>query len=140
MKHQPLRVGGLLLLLTALAQAQAITSYTLTIYSAGTATVIGTPTVLPITAFSCNQPQPTVTPPTNPTRVVLNDPVNAGMACIYQDPGTGPLSALPFGAAAYEGTLKATNSAATSGESARSLPFTHPGVAPPVPTGVRVVS
>jgi hypothetical protein len=141
LREVPMRLTALiiaLLLTAAPARAQVITSYTLTIYQAGTNTVVGIPTVIPVAALACNQPQPAAAPAVNPTRMAFNDPANAGQACIYTDPGTGPLLTLPFGAASYEGGLKATNSAATSAET-RSAPFTHPGVAPAAPTGLRFV-
>ncbi len=134
-----IRMALIFLLLPVPLAAQSITSYTLTLYQSGTQTLVGTPTVIPVAAVICNQTPPTATSTVNPDKVVFTDTVNVGKACIYLDPGTGPLKTLPFGPSAYEGTLKATNSAATSAESARSLPFTHPGTAPPVPINVQVV-
>lgn len=131
-------VLALILALASAAHAQTVTSYTLTIYAAGTSTLIGTPTAIPAASFVCNQPMPTgVT--VNPNKVVFVDPGNAGQACIYTDAGAGPLSTLPFGGASYEATVSATNSVGSSAESARALPFTHPGALPSVPTGVKVI-
>lgn len=127
-----------LALVAVRAEAQAVTTYTVTIYAAGTNTVIGTPSVIPAASFVCNQPSPAgVT--VNPNKVLFADPVNAGQVCLYTDPGTGPLGSLPLGAAQYEATVIATNNVGSSAESARALPFTHPGAVPAVLTGVRVI-
>lgn len=117
--------------------AQPPTSYTLVI-STGT-TVVSTTTITAVN-FLCNQTPPTGTTTVNPTRVVFNDPTNAGQACIFTDNGTtGPLSSLPFGAAVYTATLAATNTVGTSGPSLPSPSFTHPGAVPGVLTGVSVI-
>lgn len=123
----------------ARASAQVTTSYTPTIYATGTATVVGTPTAIPAAGFVCNQAAPVSTVTVNPNEIVFNDPLNAGKVCIFTDLGAGPLATLPFGAASYEATLVATNSAGSSVESARALPFTHPGQVPSVLTGLRVI-
>ena len=131
------RLTILVLLLAAPVEAQVTTSYTLTIYAAGTPTVISSATI-PAASFVCNQ-APVSGVVVNPNKVLFLDPLNAGQDCVYADPGTGPLAALPFSAAGYEATVYATNSAGSSAESGRSLPFTHPGVAPFVVTGVKVI-
>ena len=126
---------AILLLLPALASAQAITSYTLVV-SSGAGAV--STTVLPATSVTCNQTPLPTTNTVNPRHVQFTDPVNAGMACIYLDPGTGPLAALPFGATAYTATLTATNSAGTSPPSLASNSFTTPGQLPSAPVGVSI--
>ena len=118
--------------------AQTVTSYTLKIFNQGAPAPLTT-TVLPATNFVCNQPQPASTTNTaNPTTIAFNDPLNAGQACLYVDPGTGPLFSLPFGTGTYTATVAATNSVGTSADSAVSNPFTRPGVVAAVPTAVRV--
>lgn len=127
------------LAIPALVHAQTITSYTFRVYNQGASAPVQT-SVFQIANVQCNQPA--VTPPTgtvsNPNRVAWNDPVNAGKACIWNDPGTGVLFSLPFGAQVYEATIVATNGAGTSPESARSNLFTRPGLPPAVLTGVLV--
>ncbi len=121
--------------------AQSPTSYTLTIYAAGTTTVIGTPTVMAASAFVCNQATVVGTGTVNPNVIEFADPdpTHVNMACVYSDPGTGPLSVLPFGAASYEATAIATNSLGSSVESARALPFTRPGLLPAVLTFLKII-
>jgi hypothetical protein len=129
------------LLAPQLASAQAIDGYRLNIYNQGAA-----PTATPIQSFdfanaaiTCNLAPPTVTPgtPVNPTRALWDDPTNAGRVCQWQDPGTGPLFSVPFGAA-YEAGLQAYNVAGRGPESNR-VPFSR--LAPPTnaPTGLRVI-
>ena len=123
---------------STVAQAQVTTSYQLTIFNG--ATIVST-TQIPAASFLCNQPTPT--PPVgtvpNPRHAYFNDPINAGMVCIFTDNGTtGPLSSLPFGATTYTPELEAINAAGSSPESAASNLFTDPGLAPNAPTGVKV--
>jgi hypothetical protein len=132
-------VGALLLLLAAPAAAQSVEKWTLRIYATGAATPLTAPTDLLAATVVCGQPAPPVTATSlNPTKVIFDDPATPGSVCIWTDPGTGPLSALPFGATAYQATVTATNSLGTSGESNRAS-FTHPGQIPGVPTGTRVI-
>jgi len=122
------------------AMAQSVTGYRLHIYPAGAPT-----TATPLTTFdffttavTCNVAAPAADAPTiNPSRVIWDDPANAGKVCQWNDPGNGPLFAVPIGAA-YEGTLRAFNAAGVGPESARS-PFSR--LAPPAnaPAGVRLV-
>lgn len=130
----------LALALPAMAAAQVITSYTLTINPAGTTTVTST-TTLPVAAGGvvCNLTPMVGGSTINPLHVSITDPVNAGKSCIYVDPGTGPLASLPFSTVSYTATIHATNTAGNSPESAASLPFSHPGVAPVAPTGLQVI-
>ncbi len=125
----------LFLTLPALAHAQAITSYTVTI--SGIA-----PAVLPIASWVCG-----VTPKTvaivgviNPTKIILDDPASPTTAdCVYTDPVAGGiLHSLPFGPTSYTATALATNSAGNSLVSATSLPFTRPGGVPTAPAGLRL--
>lgn len=127
---------GLLVGAAARADAQAITSWNLAVYNVGAALPLSPPTVLLVANVVCNQPAP-VGSNINPGRVSWDDVVTVGRACLWTDPGTGPLRSVPFGGN-YEATLTATNSAATSPESAR-VPFTRPGLGPGAPTGVKVV-
>lgn len=131
-------IALILSLLPALAQAQTISSWQLRIYNVGAATPISAPTDLLTANVQCNQNAPSSTNSVNPTRVVFDDPNVAGKVCIWVDPGTGPLSSMPFGASSYEGTLTATNAAGTTLESGRA-PFSHPGQVPNVPAGLRLV-
>lgn len=125
------------LLVAASAHAQPITKWTLRVYNAGASTPLSAPADLLAANVACNvDPATVVATSANPLRAAFDDPATAGKACVWTDPGTGPLQSTPFGGN-FEATLTATNSAGTSAESARA-PFTHPGVAPPVPTGVKL--
>lgn len=127
-----------LLALPSLASAQAITQWTLRTYIVGAVAPLVPAAVLLPANVTCNQPAPVGAVNVNPNRAVWTDPVNVGMTCQWTDPGTGPLASVPFGGA-YESTLTATNSVGTSAESAPRSPFTRPGLAPAVPTGLQVV-
>lgn len=134
---------SVILLCAARANAQPITTYTLTIYQGSTTGTVQSTTPIPVgaTGFVCNLARTVVTgPQVNPTKLYVNDPVNAGQDCVYTDPGTGPLAALPFGSTSYVATLKAVNSAGSSSEGAASNSFTRPGVVPTAPVGTRVGS
>ena len=126
-------------LLPSLASAQAITSYTLAITAPGSPPVLISTTVIQAIAVTCNQAPPVGGSAINPTRAVFDDPANVGMVCIWTDPGSGPLSTLPFGATSYTATLIATDSAGDSPASVASPPFTHPGLVRPAPTGLRLI-
>lgn len=133
-------VAVLGLALPAPARAQAVTAYTLGIYQQG-ATAPQTTTVLAAANFLCGQTPKLVVSGTvtNPSHVVMDDPATPTTAdCVYTDPGTGPLLALPFGPTLYTAALFATNGAGSSAYSAMSNPFARPGVAPGSPTGVRI--
>lgn len=92
-----------------------------------------------IGGITCNLAPPVIPPgtPVNPTQALWDDPSNAGRVCRWQDPGTGPLFSVPFGAA-YEAGLQAYNMAGRGPESNR-VPFSR--LAPPsiAPTGLRVI-
>ena len=130
-----------LCLLPSLASAQQLDHYVLSIWTYPALVLVGTPTTIPMSAIPCGQPMPVLPDNTiNPDLLIWDDPdpANVGKACIHTpDPVTGPLAILPFGAAQYIGTLVA-NDGLDSAPSAPSLPFTHPGVARPAPTGLRV--
>jgi hypothetical protein len=124
------------LLVPASASAQAITKWTIRTYNAGAAVPLVPPLDLLAANVTCGlDPATVVATPANPLKAVFDDPAAAGKVCVWADPGTGPLLATPFGGS-YEATLTATNAVATSAESTRA-PFTHPGVAPTAPTGLR---
>jgi hypothetical protein len=130
-----------LLAVPALASAQAITSYNLGIFLQGGSAPIST-AVLPAASFVCGQAR-VATPPVNanPNRVVIEDPGNAALDCIYVDGGGGPLLALPFNPTAiYTATMTATNSAGTGPVSNISNSFSRPGSAPSAPKQLRIVS
>lgn len=112
--------------------AQGITSHTLRQYLVGAAQPVTT-TVIPETAVTCNQTPPTGTSTLNPTKLVWDDPANAGKVCLYTDPGTGPLAATVYGA--LEGTL--TNIAGTiEGVESNRAPFSR---SPLAPTGFKAI-
>jgi hypothetical protein len=135
---------GLLLLLSAAVQAQTVTQVIVTTYLQGTNNLAQPAQPLNMSGFQCGQ-KPKVAKPSgtvnNPTRVVVDDPMDPTADCIFADSVTanGPLFSLPFGAAVYEVTMKYVNSVAASPESARSNLFTRPGAAPAAPTGTRIV-
>lgn len=128
------------LLMPSVAHAQAITGYVLKLQTQAGAAVSTTP--LALSTVTCGvtpkAPPPTGSP-TNPKKVIWDDPAAPTTAdCIYTDPGTGPLFALPFGATAYLAVIDATNAAGTSPDSLPSNSFTRPGTVAPALTGVRV--
>ena len=118
------------------AHAQTIDRWSLKIFNVGATAPLSTTDLLAANVV-CNQAPPPPGPSINPTRVVFDDPLIAGRACIWTDTGTGPLFAVPFGGS-YEASLTATNAAGTSGESIRAS-FTRPGLPPCVPLGFRLV-
>ena len=127
-------VLGILLLLPAPLSAQTISDYTVRYYLTGAAAPLQTQ-AFTASSVTCNLPPPPPTSVINPTRLLWDDPANAGQVCQYV-PGTGDVL-LSFPAGAYEGTLAASNAGGVSGESARA-PFSR--VNPPlVPVGFRVV-
>jgi hypothetical protein len=129
----------------AAADAQTITSGIFQVYTNTTPPVaVGTQTTIPIggAGFVCNQALPTGTPSTvNPTRIVADDPATPGKACIYTDPGTGPLASLPFGPTLYTGSLRWVNGSGINSPEAFDTipPFSHPGQAAAAPTGLQVI-
>lgn len=131
------------LLLASSAYAQPITKWTARDYVVGGAQPIAAPIDLVIGSNLTCGVDPATLPPVagaNPSKLAWDDPTVLPLgskACVYTDPGTGPLLSTAFGGN-FETTLTATNSAGTSPESARA-PFSHPGVAPSAPTGVRPV-
>jgi hypothetical protein len=125
-----------LMFFASVAHAQPITKWTARTYNVGAPSPVVGPIDLLAANQTCNVDPATVVPtPTNPLKLVWDDTANPGKVCVYADPGNGPLLATAYGGN-YETTLTATNSAGTSLESARA-PFTHPGVAPSAPTGVK---
>ncbi len=125
-----------LMLFASSAHAQTINKWTIKVYNAGALSPLSAPVDLLATNVTCNLDPATVISGQNPTKAVWDDIANTGKVCVWTDPGTGPLTSTPFGGT-YEATLTATNSAGTSAESARA-PFTHPGLVPPVVTGLRL--
>lgn len=128
------------ILLFVSASAQAPTGYVLKLSTQAGAAVSTTP--LALSAVTCGV-TPKAPPPsgavTNPKKVIWDDPAAPTTAdCVYTDPGTGPLFALPFGATAYLMVADVVNSAGTSPDSLPSNSFTHPGTVAPALTGVRV--
>lgn len=105
------------------AQGVGITAVNFRQYLASAPTPVVAPFTIPVASMVCNQPKPVTTLHS----ASWDDPDNAGKACVYVDPGTGPLFARVYGA--LEGTL--TNVAGTieSVESARA-PFLRPPSAP----------
>lgn len=123
------------LLLAASASAQTITGTTVTI----TNTTTGITTTAALLNVPCGQPKVVSTNTVNARRIVWQDSTNAALDCIWTDPGTGILVALPFGPASYTATLMYTSAAGNSPQSLPSLPFTQPGLPPGAPISVRVV-
>lgn len=128
-----------MLAVPALTQAQGADGYRLSIYRVG---AIAPVTFLEFaaTATTCNlaptQP-PAGASAVNPTRAQWDDPVNAGRACQWVDPGNGPLMAVPVGES-YEATLLAYNTEGRSPESNR-VPFTRLGPPMTAPAGLRLL-
>jgi len=122
-------------------RAQAVTGYTVRVYNQGAAQPVQAPTQFQAADFTCNQDAPAGTAGgtlvTNPSKILFDDPANAGKVCIWTDPGTGVLFSLPFGTTVYEATITALNSAGESPESVRSNPFGRPGTVAPAPTGLK---
>ena len=117
------------------AHAQTIDRWSLKIFNVGATAPLSTTDLLAANVV-CNQAPPPPGPSINPTRVVFDDPLIAGRACIWTDTGTGPLFAVPFGGS-YEATLVAVAGVLVSLESNRA-PFTRPGQTPGVPQGLRL--
>ena len=123
------------------AQAQPVTGYTLAVYLRGG----DAPTVthaVPAAEVVCGQPRQTAPAVVaNPRYVRWNDPSAPALDCVWDSGATaGPLFALPFSPTQeYDATLRAVNTAGASPESARSNPFSRPGVAPAVLSGLRVL-
>lgn len=142
MKMMKTMIVGLLLgaVLGVGVDAQTVTSYRLNIYIQGA----GTPTTsfdFAAAQVTCGQARPTGGGGTvaNPNQARWEDPANATLDCVWTDNGTGPLFALPFNpAVTYDSALVAVNIAGPGAESARSNPFTRPGVVPPARTNFRV--
>jgi hypothetical protein len=123
------------------AVAQPVTSYRLAIYNVGGATPI-TSFDFPAAQVDCAQPFVTVTgTQLNASQVRWQNPANAALDCVWNDPGTGPLFALPFSTTlTYNVGLRATNLAGFSAESIRSNPFQRPGSVLAAPALPRVSS
>lgn len=130
-------VVGVLLLATV-AEAQTL-DYNLRVYTTATPPVLVSTTPIPNAQVLCNQPSPTSTVTKNPDKVVFDDPLNAGRACIYTDPGSGPLLGPTLKLGNYEGTLSAfvpaTSPLVESPESNRA-PFSK---TPAAPGNVRLI-
>jgi hypothetical protein len=100
-------------------------------YGPGAITPFQQGETFPLTAAVCNQVSPTTISTVNPTRIVWDDPANAGRVCIYTIPATGGLPSLPI-PGTFEGSITITTAAGTSAESAR-VPFSRsPGPAAPL--------
>lgn len=136
MKHILLTLVAVLAVASS-ASAQAVTSWTIKVYDAGTQTLRANVTV-PLAAVSCNQTNPSATPanPANPNQSIWDDPANLNKSCIFTDTGTGPYLSMTFGGS-FETTLTANNVAGPGLESPR-VPFTRPGQVPGVVTGYRL--
>lgn len=121
------------------ALAQPVSKWTQRVYVAGAAQPLSAP--LDLVAgqnATCNvDPAAVVSQGANPVGIAWDDPANPGKACVYRDPGTGPLLSTPFGGS-FEVTLTATNALGTSPETPR-VPFSHPGAILNAPTGLRPV-
>lgn len=130
-------VWGICFVLAFAVSASAqTTSYKLRIYLSG-ATAPMTTTTLQASGFICNQAAPpTGATTTNPTKVVFDDPAVAGRVCIYTDPGTGPLLALPTGFQNYTATLAAMGAGGAESAESNAAPFSRTA---PAPANVRLV-
>jgi len=130
-----------LLLLSTSAAAQALDGYRLNIYPTGTPATATPTTFFDFlnSAVTCNlaPPTPIVGVPVNPTRAIWEDPANTGRVCQWTDPGTGPLFAIPVGAA-YEATLQFFNAAGRGPESNRT-PFSRLASPTIAPVGLRLI-
>lgn len=127
-----------LLVLPAIAQAQEVVpidGYRLNIYPGTGAAAPLTFTEFLSANVTCNQTPPPPGTTINPNKAVWDDAANAGKVCIWTDPGTGPLLALPP-VGTFEATLSAYNAAGRSVESNRA-PFSR--LTPPaVRTGFKI--
>jgi hypothetical protein len=139
MKFRIVMMVAVVLACASAAQAQTVTSYTLSIYIQGGSAPIST-VVLPASSFVGGQPRVTV-PSTvaNPTRVVIEDPANAALDAVYTDGSGGPLLALPFNpTVVYTATIAGTNSAGTGPTTASVNSFSRPGSVPSAPRQLRI--
>lgn len=135
-----------LLLLLALpvssASAQSLTTvFQVRVYLDGGASPVTTYDI-PVQNVQCGQPK--VAGPGgvsyNPVGLRWDDELNpTGHDCLWMDPGTGPLFALPVSLTnVYRARLVAIDPIGTSPESAPSDPFGRRGL-PAAPTGLRLV-
>lgn len=135
---------AVLVFLVAPLAAQTVTGYTCPIKQGPvTVATLAIPVASPLLA--CNQPAPVVNGTDNPTKVAFDDPAfpkapdPAARACIYSDPPTGVLAALPFSPTiSYTSTCTADTSTGSSPASLPSNAFTHPGIQPPALAGIQV--
>ena len=128
---------GALVLVASTASAQSIDKWQLRIYLAGAAVPISSTDLL-VANVACGLPAPLTGSTINPNKVGWDNVAPGSGFCRWDDPGTGVLNSLPFGAASYDATLVAVNGTLVSAESAKAT-FTRPGVTPAAPTGLRVV-
>jgi len=118
-------------------------SYNFRVRFQGAQQVISGPTSVPITSMQCGQAKFVVPTGTvvNPSKWEVDDPNDATKVCIYTE-GTnqqGSLNAVPLSTMTMVATVTGVSSTGIeSSESVVSNPFTKPGVAPAVPSGMRL--
>jgi hypothetical protein len=132
----------LVLMVISASRVEAqITSYRQDVFAAGVNPSVGSPVTsntYQASAFTCNQVAPAIPATlTNPTRILFDDPANAGRVCLATLSST-LLSALPNGLG-YFSTLVAIDS--TGLQSLRSTPTNsfNQQVLPPAPTNVKLL-
>ena len=139
MKKTLFALAFLALASVASAQTAPTDTYRARIYNR---TIPGLSTTYDIPASQVQCGQVRVNPPTgtvaNPTTFRWQLQPTDTTDCVWTDPGTGPLFALPVSGTEYDATVSAINTAGESPESARSNPFTRPGSPPATLTNVRV--
>jgi hypothetical protein len=130
-------------LVASSASAQSIDKWQMRIYNTGAVLPLQAPADLLLANVQCGLPAPIAGSTVNPNIAGWDDPTPGPIIgqvrfCRWDDPGTGVLNALPFGAASYQATLQAWASTLAGPESARAS-FTRPGATPAAPTGFKVV-
>ncbi len=125
-------IALVLVIASAASAAAQVTAETLTIYRQGSSTPAGA-YVLPRANMACGV-DVTAAPSgvvVNPRIVEWNDPARPGRACVWTDPGTGPLAMLAQDGLVYDATIKLRVGTTDGPEGPRGNPFTRALVVTP---------
>jgi len=120
-------IALVLVIASAASAAAQVTAETLTIYRQGSSTPAGS-YVLPRANRTCAVDITPAPPGTvvNPRIVEWNDPDRPSFACVWVDPGTGPLAMLAQDNLVYDATIKLRVGSTDGPEGPRGNPFTRP--------------
>ena len=113
-------------LVSVSASAQVVTAEILILYRQGATTPATEPIVLTRATRLCDQsPTPATALVVNPRIVEWDDPDQPGRACVWTDPGTGPLALLAADGVVYEAALRLRVGTVEGPEGPRGNPFTR---------------